>query len=73
MANKEKIYQYSGSAENLCASISHHLENEERHVLAIKDFAKLFDTTVKDIPDACKEIIETNNFAYRKITGAIHE
>jgi len=35
--------------------------------LTLKDFARLFGTTVKDIPEDCRALISKTNFSYRKL------
>ena len=37
--------------------------------ITVEDFARSFDTNVKDIPDECKELIAKTDFKYRIIEG----
>lgn len=35
----------------------------------MEDFARLFGTTIDDIPDDCRELIAKTDFRYRKLSG----
>ena len=37
--------------------------------LKLEDFARLFGTTVDDIPDDCRELISKNDFRYEILVG----
>ena len=41
--------------------------------LTVEDFAKLLGESAADIPEACKTVIDSNNFDYQKLDFAEHE
>jgi hypothetical protein len=42
---------------------------EKIHNFELKDFADLFGTTIEDIPEICRKIIEKNDFRYRRVSA----
>lgn len=44
-------------------------EEHKDSELTLEDFARLFGTTIDDIPDDCRELIAEMDFRYRKLSG----
>ncbi len=44
-------------------------KQENLSTLTIEDFARLFGTTVTDIAESCKELIDTMDFRYKRLSG----
>jgi SAM-dependent methyltransferase len=44
-------------------------EEHKDSELSLEDFARLFGTTIDDIPDDCRELIANVDFRYRKLSG----